>query len=131
MRRLRDLLTLCAMVVAVPAVAAPTAVREPARLTAGTADQFLGTIAPDGRHLYFVSNRNATAQLFAKDLVTGHERLVFDDGADVSFPRVSPDGTQVLYVSSRDDAGGDVCLRPLAVSRAATIDRAAFLARYD
>ena len=88
----------------------PSAVRTPTRLTAGTADQFLGTVGPDGSTLYFVSNRNATAQLFSKDLVTSKERLVFDDGADISFPRISPDGDRVLYVSSRDDAGGDVCM---------------------
>ena len=97
------------------AASAPEAggVREPARLTAGTADQFLGTLGPDRQTLYFVSNRNATAQLFAKSLVSGREWLVFDDGADVSFPRISPDGQRILYVSSRDDAGGDVCMRAI------------------
>jgi cellulose synthase operon protein C len=104
----------CASTTAADAAPQPGALHSPNRLTSGTADQFLGTVGPDGHTLYFVSNRNATAQLFAKDLTTGAERLVFDDGADISFPRVSPKGDRVLYVSNRDDAGGDVCVRHLS-----------------
>ncbi len=86
--------------------------RLPARLTAGSADEFLGTAGADGATLYFVSNRNATAQVFSQ-APGATPVLLFDEGADTSFPRVSPDGKTLAYLSTRTDATGDVCLRTL------------------
>ncbi len=99
---------------AAPAAAAdPVAgLRTPARLTAGSSDEFLGSASPDVATLYFVSNRNATAQVFAQP-AGGTPALLFDEGADTSFPRVSPDGRTLAYLSTRTDANGDVCLRTL------------------
>ncbi len=91
----------------------PASVRAPERLTAGEADQFLGMVGPDERTLYFVSNRNATAQVFRQTLPSGTPTLLFSDAADVSWPRPSPDGKKLLYISTRDDATGDVCTRAL------------------
>ncbi len=87
--------------------------RRPERLTIGTADQFLGTVSPDGGTLYFASNRNTATELYAEDLVAGSSRLLFDEGADVTWPRVSPDGKQLLYISFRGDALGELCVREL------------------
>ena len=39
-------------------------VQRPERLTAGVADQLLGQLAPDGKTLYFVSNRNTANELY-------------------------------------------------------------------
>ena len=86
--------------------------RAPERLTAGSADEFLGSAGPDGATLFFVSNRNATAQVFTQ-APGGTPTLVFDEGADTSFPRVSPDGKRLAYLSTRTDATGDVCIRTL------------------
>lgn len=97
-----------------PKAAVEPSLRQPQRLTAGGSDQFLGCLSPDGGTLYYVSNRNATAQVFRQDLLTGAIDLVVDDEADVSFPRISPDGTSLLYISTRDDASGDACIRPAA-----------------
>ena len=87
--------------------------QRPERLTIGTADQFLGVLAPDGRTLYFASNRNTTTELYAQRLDTGVVTQLFDEGADLSWPRVAPDGKRLLYVSFRDDAAGQLCVRPL------------------
>ena len=86
--------------------------RVPARLTAGSADEFLGAFGPDGTTLFFVSNRNATAQVFWQ-LPAETPLLLFDEGADATFPRVSPDGKMLAYLSSRTDATGDLCVRTL------------------
>jgi hypothetical protein len=86
--------------------------RAPARLTAGAADEFLGAASADGSLLYFISNRNATAQIFTQT-PTGTPTLLFDEGADTSFPRLSPDGKTLAYLSTRTDATGDICLRTL------------------
>ena len=73
--------------------------RLPERLTVGVADDLLGQLGPDGKTLYFVSNRNTTNQVFAQTMADGRARQLFDDGADVTWPRVSPDGSSLLYIS--------------------------------
>lgn len=102
-------------------VLARAQVRLPERLTAGFADQFLGVLAPDGQRLYFVSNQNSTNQIYVQDTGSGASRPVFehgkrgpDEAADASWPRVSPDGRRLLYISHRDNAAGALCVRDLA-----------------
>ncbi len=87
--------------------------RRPQRLTVGSADQLLGQLAPDGRRLYYVSNRNTTTEIDVQDLTDGRSHLLFDEGTDVSWPRVSPDGRALLYVSFRERATGQLCVRDL------------------
>lgn len=87
--------------------------RRPERLTVGAADQLLGQLSPDGRTLYYVSNRHTTTEIDAQDLADGRSHLLFDEGTDVSWPRVSPDGRSLLYVSFRDRASGQLCVREL------------------
>jgi len=86
---------------------------QPTRLTVGVADDLLGQLGRDGRVLYFVSNRDTTNQVYVLDLVDGRARLLFDDGADVTWPRVSPDGRALLYISFRESASGQLCVRRL------------------
>jgi hypothetical protein len=83
------------------------------RLTVGVADDLLGQLGPDGKTLYFVSNRNTTNQIFAQSMVDGRAQQLFDDGADVTWPRVSPDGRSLLYISFRESASGQLCVRRL------------------
>jgi cellulose synthase operon protein C len=87
--------------------------RMPQRLTVDVADDLLGQLAPDGKTLYFVSNRDTTNQLFAQSMADGRARQLFDDGADVTWPRVSPDGRSLLYISFRERASGQLCIRRL------------------
>ncbi len=83
------------------------------RLTVGVADDLLGQLGPGGKTLYFVSNRNTANQIFAQSMVDGRAQQLFDDGADVTWPRVSPDGQSLLYISFRDSASGQLCVRRL------------------
>ncbi len=92
-------------------VGADAALREPARWTAGDSDQLLGGLTPDGRDFVYLSNRDAVASVWSSRVGDAAGRALFDEGADVSLPRVSPDGRWLLYLSSRDDATGDACLR--------------------
>lgn len=87
--------------------------RVPARLTVGVGDQFLGQLAPDGNTLLFVSNRSIVTEVYTQDLEQGRERRLFDEGADVTWPRISPDGRRLLYISFRKEAGGQLCVRDL------------------
>ena len=88
-------------------------VRMPTRLTVGVGDQFLGQLAPDENTLIFASNRNIATELYTQDLEKGRERRLFDEGAEVTWPRVSPDGKHLLYISFRNQAGGQLCVREL------------------
>ena len=92
-------------------------VRRPERLTAGVADQLLGQLAPDGKTLYFVSNRNTANELYRQEQASPGAKLVFDEGADVTWPRLSPDGKRILYISFRGDASGQLCVRDLPDKR--------------
>lgn len=88
-------------------------IRQPERLTVGVGDQFLGQVTPDGKELLFLSNRNVIREVFHQDLESGQARLLFDEGSDISWARVSPDGRLLLYISYRDDAAGQLCVRQL------------------
>ncbi len=83
------------------------------RLTVGMGDQFLGQLTPDGNTLIFVSNRNIATEIYVQDVEQGRERRLFDEGADVTWPRVSPDGKHLLYISFRNQASGQLCVREL------------------
>ncbi|MFL5346531.1 MAG: hypothetical protein ACJ8AT_17265 [Hyalangium sp.] len=87
--------------------------RTPLQLTVGVGDQFLGQLEPDGNTLIFVSNRNIATEIYVQDLEGGREHRLFDEGADVTWPRVSPDGKHLLYISFRNQAGGQLCVREL------------------
>jgi hypothetical protein len=86
---------------------------KPQRLTVDVADDLLGQLGPDGKTLYFVSNRGTTHEIFAQSMVDGRARPLFDDGADVTWPRVSPDGRSLGYISFRERAAGQLCVRSL------------------
>lgn len=86
---------------------------KPKRLTVGVADDLLGQLRPDAKTLYFVSNRNTANQVFAQSMADGRAGPLFDDGADVTWPRVSPGGHFLLYISFRESAAGQLCVRNL------------------
>ena len=87
--------------------------RRAERLTVSVADDLLGQLSADGKTLYFVSNRNTTNQIFAQNIEDGRAKQLFDDDADVTWPRISPDGRLLLYISYRDQASGRLCVRAL------------------
>ncbi|MGH7439434.1 MAG: hypothetical protein ACRENE_27410, partial [Polyangiaceae bacterium] len=85
----------------------------PKRLTVGVADDPLGQLGPDGNTLYFVSDRNTVHELFTQNVVDGSVHQLFDEDADITWPRVSPDGRSLLYISFREHASGQLCVRSL------------------
>ncbi|MET0400828.1 MAG: hypothetical protein ABW123_00440, partial [Cystobacter sp.] len=91
--------------------------RTPTRLTVGVGEHFLGQLTPDGKTLLFVSNRNIATEIYVQDVEQGRERRLFDEGADVTWPRISPDGKHLLYISFRNQASGQLCVRELPEAR--------------
>ena len=92
----------------------PRGMHEPVRLTAGGSNQWMGALVPARDALYFVSDRNATAEVFVQQPVDAGPRLLFEHNADVSWPLPSPDGTRLAFISYRADATGDLCIYTLA-----------------
>jgi hypothetical protein len=103
--------------------------RRPERMTVSVADALLGQLSADGKTLYFVSNRDTTSQIFAQNVADGRARKLFDDDADVTWPRVSPDGRSLLYISFREQVSGQLCIRSLpdGDARRCLADRSAAL----
>jgi cellulose synthase operon protein C len=87
--------------------------RRPDRLTVGVTDDLLGQLSPDGQTLYYVSNRDTTNQIFAQSISDGRAHQLFDDDADVTWPKVSSDGKWLLYISFGERASGQLCVRRL------------------
>ena len=73
--------------------------KEPRRLTLDANENIADTWTLDSKAVLFVSNRNGTWKLFKQNIdETTPEVLV--EGPGISLPRVSANGTQVLYLSA-------------------------------
>ena len=90
---------------------------QPVRMTAGASNQWMGALTAETDALYFVSDRNATREIFVQKPVDSGPRLLFSSKADVSWPRPSPDGSRLAYISYRSDATGDLCVLTVADGR--------------
>ena len=112
-----------ALALSAPAERIPTALHTPEGLTAGGYDHFMGQLSPDGKSLTFAGNANSTIEVFVQPLERGAPRVLFDEQADVNQPRISPDGTQLLYISYRQDAGGDACIFDLKTRKRRCLTR--------
>ena len=92
---------LCCLLIGISSgVAWAEGLREPQRLTAGASNQMMGVLSPDASRLIFVSDRNATAEIFSQSPVESGPELLFDLNADVSWPSLSPDGKILAYIST-------------------------------
>jgi DNA-binding winged helix-turn-helix (wHTH) protein/Tol biopolymer transport system component len=70
----------------------------PRRLTLDTNDNLVGAWTADSKAILFVSNRNGTWKLFKQNIdETIPEVLV--EGQSIHLPRLSPDGSQALYLA--------------------------------
>ncbi len=85
----------------------------PNRLTVGLADQLLGQLTPDAGQLYYLSTLHTSSEVAFEEPPGGRPRVLFDENADVTWPRVSPDGKHLAYVSLGDHATGQLCVRTL------------------
>jgi DNA-binding winged helix-turn-helix (wHTH) protein/Tol biopolymer transport system component len=91
--------------------------KEPRRLTLDANDNIADAWTVDSKAVLFVSNRDGTWKLF-KQGIDETTAEVLAEGPGISLPRLSADGTQVLYLSASrlDDPSFPASLmsRPLA-----------------
>ncbi|MEM9494234.1 MAG: hypothetical protein AAGC55_34125, partial [Myxococcota bacterium] len=62
------------------------ALHQPVRLTAGGSNQWMGVRDPAADAVYFVSDDNATAEIYVQQPVHSGPRLLHASNADVSWP---------------------------------------------
>lgn len=110
---LRQQLGLAALLCALPGAARADGLSPPERLTAGASDQLLGQLSADGTSLYYASTARALSQIYWQARQTGAAKPLFEETADATWPRLSPDGKRLLYISYQRDAAGDLCVRDL------------------
>jgi Tol biopolymer transport system component len=70
---------------------------QPVRLTANAATNSWPTLSADGKTLGFLSNRSGKIEIWAKDLETGKERPLTNDGGAKYRPLIAPDGSSITY----------------------------------
>ena len=88
----------------------------PLRLTRGPGAEFNADFHAGRRRLVYVSDRDGSADIFLEEDVPGTlstpVKLAPHSARD-RWPRLSPDGNRLLFVSTREDGGGDVWLLSL------------------
>lgn len=105
------------------------AVRMPARLTAGHNNHLMASYAESSDALYFIGDELGTTEILVQSPPSAAPSRVFDALGDHAFPRVSPDGQRIAYLSFVHDSKGDVCVRnlPSGAERCITTDETAEL----
>jgi len=91
--------------------AASAELRPLVRLTAGRSDEFSQSANAAGDRFVFVSTESVSPIVSIASRRRLEARVLFDEGAPVATPVLSPDGRHVAYVSFKDDAKGDICVR--------------------
>ena len=77
---------------------------KPERLTSSSAIDTETVYAPDGRSIYFVSDRGGGPQIYRIPSAGGKvERVTFEGSYNIS-PALSPDGTQMAYITRQGNA---------------------------
>ncbi|MCA9532820.1 MAG: PD40 domain-containing protein [Myxococcales bacterium] len=105
------------------------AVRLPVRLTAGHSNHLMASYSDTNDALYFVGDEVGTTEILVQSPPSSAPVRLFEALGDHAFPRVSPDGRRIAYLSFVHDAKGDVCVRnlPNGAERCVTDDETAEL----
>ena len=85
----------------------------PRRLTTSPSIDTEPTFAPDGRTLYFVSDRGGGPQIYRMPLTGGAAERVTTEGSYNISPAISPDGRQMAYIT-RQGGAFKLCLLDLS-----------------
>lgn len=93
------------------------ATKEMVDLTNNAADDMNPQVSPDGKTVVFYSNRTSTTspqqgqptnQIYTLDLQTRTLKQLTNDNSGNYDPTFSPDGSSIIFKSTRDDGFGDI-----------------------
>ena len=99
--------------------------RHAVQVTTNPSAELLDNWYPDGRRLFFVSDRKKGTTLWSIDTLTRKEvSLPFSD-PDIGIPRISPDATRLAYDSKKGSAAINIWIADLRTGskRQLTFDR--------
>ncbi len=72
---------------------------KPRRLTLDERQDYPGSWTRDSRNVLFTSNRDGPVHIFKQDATQTQPQLLIGGKTDLFLPRLSPDGTMVLYLA--------------------------------
>ena len=97
------------------------------------ARNYVGGMTPDGRWIYYSSNRRSPANfdIMKQDLETGEEITVLVNRDNYNIPcAVSPDGKYMLYNKLRGESDNKMWIIDMATGEARDVDPAGTFAQY-
>jgi TolB protein len=93
---------------------------DPRRLATSSSIDTEAAFAPDGRSLFFVSDRSGNPQIYRLDIQSGAaQRVSFAGNYNIS-PAVSPDGSKLAYIT-RASGAFKLMLQDLATGSVAAL----------
>ncbi|MFO0723136.1 MAG: CHAT domain-containing protein [Myxococcota bacterium] len=78
------------------------------RIAHSPQDELLPSISADGRYLAYVSSESGNLEISVRDLLLGVSQPITDSAADDSDPAIAPSGKELVFMSRRFDAKGDL-----------------------
>jgi Tol biopolymer transport system component len=101
-----SVLSLRSSIVSIPASAAtPQTASDRKRWTDGQDVNTHPSVSSDGKKLAYISNRSGNPEVWFKDIGTGKESMLTETPWGESYPRISRDGSQVMFIGR--NAGGN------------------------
>lgn len=82
----------------------------PIPLTVSKGDNVSGSISPDGRYLYYSSNRDGRYNIWIRDLETVKTIPITFNATPDRDPVISPTGEFIAYVTEKEDPDGDIAI---------------------
>ncbi|RME93123.1 MAG: hypothetical protein D6767_01700, partial [Candidatus Hydrogenedentota bacterium] len=80
------------------------------RLTLERGETYGGTITPDGKYLFFTSNRSGNFDIYMRALDDVEIIPITRSATNQKEPAISPDGKYLLYIDDELDPDGDIIL---------------------
>ena len=87
---------------------------DPNRISASSDADFFPEVSQNGDYVFYVADRLGNKDIWKKPAVGGVATRITNHVADDFKPMLSPDGSQLAFVSRRDDALGEIYIMDLA-----------------
>lgn len=96
-----------------PAPKPPLSILRSERVAHSPQDELLPSVSLDGRTLAYVSSESGNLEVSVRDLLLSASHPITDSAADDADPSFAPSGRQLVFMSRRFDAKGDLLIVPV------------------